>query len=130
MELLDRALGAVGRMKFGPGVLGRLGTTVSVVVVVLGVLGWAVRSSGAEPVLTIAAMIFALAALLIIGGFLYAHFHPELSALESSHYTRIATQRAASNTVPVEYQARRANLVGNPEIIDAIAHQKGEVRDV
>lgn len=130
MDWLDRALGAFGKIRFGPGVLGRLGLVLGIGIVVLGSLGWAIRTDGAEMVLQIVYVIAGLIVLFVVGGFFYAHLHPEAAALESAHYTKIAMHKSASNVVPMAVQHQHGRLAENPEVIELLAKERRAISDV
>lgn len=117
-DAFGRALEAFSKIRFGPGVVARVGVVIGLTVVVLGALGIALAAvgGGTIAVLSIAGMILLATLVFVPAAFWYAHTHPEAAALDSAHLMKVLLGRAATaQSVPIEVQDAQSTLIENPK---------------
>jgi hypothetical protein len=95
-----RGLGAVANMRFGPGVLGRLGSVLAVSEVVLGAVAVALALRDTSATLRVVYTMVSLLLIYLVGGLVYALLQPRAAALESGDWTQVLLSDAAMKSAP------------------------------
>jgi hypothetical protein len=116
-----RGLGAVANMKFGPGVLGRIGSVLAVSEVVLGSIAFALAFKDTQACLTVVYMMVGLVAAYLLGGLIYALLQPRAAALD---WTQVLLRDVAMKAPPGSQLPSTS-----PTIIDLTPIQNPQLTD-
>jgi hypothetical protein len=84
-------LGAVANMRFGPGVVGRIGSVLMVFIVAMGAIGLVLAVTRPDLLLHLIYLVAAIVVLFVVGSFVYAHVQPQAAALDSAHWAKVLT---------------------------------------
>jgi hypothetical protein len=120
---IARSLGAVARIRFGPGVPGRIGTPVMVSVVALTCA--AAIAVWKAPLIGLVFAGFAFLSLMthIILSYIFAFRHPDVASLESADYVQMRSQASVTVNGAVLPQ-RLEDATENPAVIEGMAQVK------